>query len=395
MKELIRFSLARRYVNKTNKIVLVVLFVIFLVLGFIDPIVKFFNSEFDEPIKIRVDVLDNQLFIDNLIDEITVNQESMLSISEDENGFIVRSQQSLQDIEKAMIETVVQNYERDRMIKEIPESIVVFERMATIPISYEFDQADLHQKTDSLFFVITAIYFVMLGFAGMLASEVVAEKTSNILEIIGTSVSLKTHYYSKIVIGWLSVLVQFSVAAILLLVTLGIRNLYDQGKGLLKILHDINILIEPFDTFYDVISFVFANKGMLVDLSISLLFLFIGILFIQILLVLLTTKVSSIEEAGALQNPFYIFLLIIYYMAIMLNNPVSMSIGMGKWFSFVPLLSMLFMPARIMMVGPPVYEVLISLGISGLSLLILVKYGEGVYVRNILNFTKKIRISTV
>lgn len=395
MKELIRFSLARRYVNKTNKIVLVVLFVIFLVLGFIDPIVKFFNSEFDEPIKIRVDVLDNQLFIDNLIDEITVNQESKLSISEDENGFIVRSQQSLKDIEKAMIETVVQNYERDRMIKEIPESIVVFKRMATIPISYEFDQADLHQKTDSLFFVITAIYFVMLGFAGMLASEVVAEKTSNILEIIGTSVSLKTHYYSKIVIGWLSVLVQFSVAAILLLVTLGIRNLYDQGKGLLKILYDINILIEPFDTFYDVISFVFANKGMLVDLSISLLFLFIGILFIQILLVLLTTKVSSIEEAGALQNPFYIFLLIIYYMAIMLNNPVSMSIGMGKWFSFVPLLSMLFMPARIMMVGPPVYEVLISLGISGLSLLILVKYGEGVYVRNILNFTNKRKISTV
>ena len=395
MKELIHFSLARRYVNKTNKIVLVVLFVIFMVLGFIDPIVKFFNNEFNEPLKIRINVLNNQLFMDNLIQEISVDQEASISIVEDTEGFIVTSTDALQDIEKAMIENVIQNYERDRMIQEVPESIYVFERMATIPINYEFDQDDIHQKTDSLFFVITGIYFVMLGFAGMLASEVVAEKTSNILEIIGTSVSLKTLYYSKIVIGWLSILIQVSVGAVLFIVTIVIRNMYDQGKGLLKTLHDINLLTDSFENFNELLVSVFSNREMILDLIIGLIFLFIGILFIQMLLVLITTKVTSIEEAGALQNPFYILLLIIYYVAMLLNNPVSMSVGMGRWLSFVPLFSMLFMPARIMMVSPPFSEVFISLVISGFFLVLLVKYGENVYVRNILNFTKRVKKSTV
>lgn len=395
MKELIRFSLARRYINKTNKVVLVVLFVIFLILGFIDPIVKFFNSDFNEPLKIRINVQNNQVFMENIIPEIVVDQEALITIKEDLDGFSITSTNALQEIEKAMIEHVIQNYERDRMIQEIPESLFVFERMASIPISYVFEKDDLQTKSDSLFFVITGIYFVMLGFAGMLASEVVAEKTSNILEIIGTSISLKTHYYSKIIIGWLSIFIQVSVGVILFLVTIGIRNMYDQGKGLLKILYDINLLTELFDDFGDMFSSVFSNKAMIGDLMIGLLFLFIGILFIQMLLVLLTTKVTSVEEAGALQNPFYILLLIIYYVAMLLNNPVSMSVGMGKWLSFIPLLSMLFMPARIMMVSPPLLEVLISLVISAVSLVLLVKYGETIYVRNILNFTKKSKKSTI
>ena len=116
--------------------------------------------------------------------------------------------------------------------------------------------------------VITMIYFMMIGFAGMLAQEVVAEKTSNILEMIGTSVSLKTHYYSKIIIGWLSILGQFIFVGSVFVGVLLLRVLFDNGRGLLQLLAKYNFIDARYTIITSMIKQFLSNTSSITDLLI-------------------------------------------------------------------------------------------------------------------------------
>ena len=111
-------------------------------------------------------------------------------------------------------------------------------------------------------------------------------------------------------------------------------------------------------------------------------------------LVLLTTSVQTIEEAGSIQSPFYIVLLVLYYVCMFLNNPESMTNGLGYLFSFVPVLSMIFMPSRLLIYAPGTLEVIVSFVCSLMALIVLIKWGEKRYVETVLDFFEEFTKST-
>ena len=385
MIHLILFSLKRRFLNKTNKVLFILLICLFSFGFFFDVILDFFVSE-DAQLAIRLENIDEVSFINNS-NEIIVNDDSKIIVSKNEVGFNIKSESILSDSDKIKIETLIYPYYQSSLDTHVQE---VLENYRHPEIVYEtVKQENYQQKHDNLFVVITMIYFMMIGFAGMLAQEVVAEKTSNILEMIGTSVSLKTHYYSKIIIGWLSIMGQFVFVGSVGIMVAFLRVIYDNGTGLLSLLNEHGFLDNEARTITQLIR-MFLNKGSsLGDLLISLIFLFIGILIVQLILVVISTKVTSVEEAGALQNPFYIGLLFMYYGAMILNNPSSMSHGWGFVLSFVPVFSMIFMPVRIMIYPVPSFQMLFSLVLNLIVLGFVIKSGEEIYVRNVLNFSRK------
>ena len=317
MINLVLFSLKRRFVNKTNKVLLILLVCLSVFGLFFDQIVEFFSSD-DQTTLIRLENIDENQFLLNAL-HIEVDESSSLSISRVDNNFLIESESILSDIEKIELESLIYPYYQAQLDPSIQEVLINYRHPE---IEYKTTtQENYQQKHDNLFMVITMIYFMMIGFAGMLAQEVVAEKTSNILEMIGTSVSLKTHYYSKIIIGWLSILGQFVFVGSVFVGVLLLRVLFDNGRGLLQLLAKYNFIDARYTTITSMIKQFLSNTSSITDLLISLVFLFIGILIIQLILVVVSTGVSSVEEAGALQNPFYIGLLFMYYGAMILNNP--------------------------------------------------------------------------
>lgn len=387
MKELISFSLKRRFLNKTNKMLMILLLVLFLLGAFLDKVIDLF-VESDQKVQIKIVNIDVEQF--ELNDYLTVNDDADIEIEYENNQFTVSSESVLSPTEMMLIESSIYPYYEQQLPIEIRD--VLFEYRHP-QISYVSSTQENHQqKHDNLFMVITALYFMMLGFAGMLASEVVAEKTSNILEMIGTSVSLKTHYYSKILIGWLSILIQFVMIGSIGLIGFIVRYFVDDGKGLLTFLKKNQLVQVESDSISQLVGQLFDNPQALIDLGLSLLFLFIGILVIQLILVVITTRVNTIEEASSLQNPFYMGLLFLYYAALLLNNPVSMSSGWGYFLSFVPIFSMIFMPMRLMLYPLNVLDIGLSLTINLVFLVFVIVWGSRIYVNNVLNFTSKIKL---
>ena len=250
-------------------------------------------------------------------------------------------------------------------------------------------------KQNLIFVVITTIYFMMLSYSSMIANEVVYEKTSKILELILTSVTAKTHFISKMLIGWLTIMIQTLITGVIIMGWLVIRLNYDDGSGLMVFAYKLGLLNEPLLKFKDLLLYLNIDSTVLIALALSLVFLILGILLLQMIMVIVSSFVNNIEESSNIQAPCYLILLAIYYFAISINTPYHMSEGMGYYLSFVPFFSMLFMPCRLLIQNIASYEIMISLVFAIIAILLVLDFGLYFYKQGILdNKRKKKKITT-
>ena len=285
--------------------------------------------------------------------------------------------------QQQQISQLIHGYHRLSMVEKMPDTMVaMFDQMMIANIVWE-SEAD-QPANHSGFFVITSIYFMLLSFSTAVANEVVNEKTSNVIEIILTSISHKEHYYSKLLIGWFTMLSQLLIHSFGFIFWFVMRTIFDNGTKMMNVLYRMRWLPVQYISFED--WFYSMNIG-LSQLSIIILcaiFLMLGILLVQLLMVLLSVHINSIEEAAAIQGPFYIGMLVIYYMAIFINSFEQLNQGWGYYFSYVPILSMLFMPSRLLNTYVSSSELLLAFLIALLTLLICLKFGKEHYRKNLL-----------
>lgn len=368
MSALILFSIKRRFLNKTNKIFLVVLTLVSLCLCFIDKIVSFFNISFQNKISIFVEGMDNNLFNPELFE---INADASIKLVLKEGKVYVYSQQELSKIEQTIIQSEIHK--------------IAFQNTKLIPIQFEFEQPATHN--DHALFLVSIIYFMMLSYASMLSNEVVAEKTSNILELIGTSVSLSTHYYSKIIIGYLSILLQTALNGLAVFTGVLIRFLFDDGRGLLSFLKSIGFFTEIQSTFSQIFKNYFFDLKSIGLLLVSILFLFMGMLLVQLILLMLCSKIKTIEEASSLQSPVYLLLIGIYYVSLFTVNVKSLNGGIGLIGSFLPISSMIFMPSQILLGQASILMIITAFCLNLSVLVFVILKGERKYINNVLSFT--------
>ena len=177
MKELVIFSIRRRFLNKTMKMLMILLIILFMFGFFLDKVVELF-SESTQTLSLEIENIDEERLLLSSPIEIVIEQNADISIVQENNSFKVSSQNQLNDLEMIEIESILYPYYFQSLDPNIQMTLEQYRHPV---IEYEsINQDNLQQKHDNLFMVITAIYYMMLGFAGMLASEVVAEKTSNI-----------------------------------------------------------------------------------------------------------------------------------------------------------------------------------------------------------------------
>lgn len=358
MNELIHFSLKRRFGNGAQIFLNIILIVLIGCAVFADRIIDFINPDMLEPPTVYLADLDEN------VKEFLLSQNSTLFhfeewkhqkakgtssyILEQQNTYTLKSQYKVEPAMKEALTAMIAQARQTAILNETQGQNEMLNAYIT-PITMKnliTDKQTNHneQQSNMTFMVITGIYFMMISFATTVANEVVYEKATKTLELILTSVSARTHFISKIIVGWLVVLFQCLSICVYTGFWLLVRNFYDQGTGLLKVIDQLHLASISQRTFGSFLSSLSVHGDLLVKLMFVFLFLFAGILLIQLLMVIVSSFISNIEEAGNVQAPFYIIMLIVYYLAISLNTPYHLNEGIGYYFSFIPFLSMLFMP---------------------------------------------------
>jgi ABC-2 type transport system permease protein len=389
MKTLILFSLKRRFFNKIS-ILLEVLFVCIIVVCFnADRFIQALNIKLYQPISMYVSEETRQL----LLDESYFNQAGFIfSYEKQTTQLIYQDNQYFvyglsNGVSRSKLYTLLLKSHQTIILNTSHPSVEAFiANFNTIQVSYDSEINDIDAlKQTILFMLITSVYFMMLNFISVNSNEIIMEKSTNVLETILCSVSSFKHFMAKIILGALTVMIQLLTGLAMITLVLFQRYQYDQGKGLLEFI--FRYLNLPFDSmsFSDLLSLLKWNSNEIMLLAQCLLFLFIGLLIIQVLILMMSSKVKTIEEASSIQGPFYLVLLALYYLALSLNTPEQISNGLGYILSYVPIASMLTMGMRILNTRVLMSDLLFSLSLSLTFLAGCMYFGFPYYKKGLMN----------
>ncbi len=385
MKHLINFSLNRRFKNKVTVIMHVLIICILFMGVFFDKVIDtFFESEnnlvevyYDKSLKPYIEYMEDNIYFKFI--EGSSDTEINLKKSD---KFIIESEFKLNALESSTLKALLSEAILSNWLNTLSSDSVLLVLENISPEIIEVNKSENKVSMDKInisMFLITGIYFAMLSFSTMIANEVVYEKTSRVLELILTSVSTTTHYFSKMIIAWLTVLIQIIIIVFEFSSVLVLRNIYDEGVGILKLLSKYNLIEIDAKTFRDFIIKLDINSNLITILITAFIYLMLGMVIIQMIMVCLSSFIKSIEESSVLSAPVYIVLLVIYYLALALNSPAKLDSGIGYIFSFIPVFSMLFMPMRLLLLTVSIYEILLGIILSVITLVIISYAGSYIY----------------
>jgi len=238
-------------------------------------------------------------------------------------------------------------------------------------------------RENVLFSILTAAYFMILNFIAVNSGEVIAEKTSNVLEMILSRLRPRDHFFAKVITGLSSLLLQLMVSGGLLGLVAVARWRHDRFIGLIRFAIRVFKVSPDVLNPETVLAFLSLSPQLVFRFISALGVLMLGMTILLVLIIIVSAHVKSAEEAAMVQGPFYLGLLALYYLSLGLMNPQSLEMGWGKVLSLTPVGSMLLLGMRILNGSVRLVEVLFSVGASVLVLGILIGVGYPIYRRGL------------
>lgn len=215
------------------------------------------------------------------------------------------------------------------------------------------------------FILMFLMYMVLMSFVNLVLADIATEKGTKMIEFIFSSVKPGDYFAGKMFGNFIAVFVQ-----IITYVIFGIVGFFIvKSKGLL----------DGIDLSYNLTG---STYGMIAE--IVLLFL-LGIFVFLILAGMLASFATKVEDAGKMGTPLILGTIILFFLAISLRGKGD--IMLTKVLSYVPLASTFFMPLRLLNGYASLIEGLISVAILIVTILLVYRFGERVYKRNILNYS--------
>ncbi|WP_409291728.1 ABC transporter permease [Peribacillus sp. SCS-37] len=226
-------------------------------------------------------------------------------------------------------------------------------------------EEELSQARGIVYIILFVIYFSVMMYGNMIATEVAQEKTSRVMEILVSSVSPVTQMFAKIL-------------GIALLSLTQLATFFSIGYGAIKKNMDtLNGGGVPFFGF---------DKLPAETLFYGILFAMLGYFLYATLAAFLGSLVSRVEDLQQTIGPMTWLVIIGFMLAVFgLGDP---DLTFVKIMSFIPFFSPMLMFLRVGMLEIPLWEVALSIGILIATIIALAVFGAKVYKGGVLLYGK-------
>ncbi|MBO1910620.1 ABC transporter permease, partial [Microvirga sp. 3-52] len=207
------------------------------------------------------------------------------------------------------------------------------------------------------------IYFTVIFYSNMIATEVATEKSSRVMEILISSISPVKHMFAKVLgIGSLG-LVQMMLLGI---------------AGFTAVKTSASNMGDGVSSFFG-----FSNLSVS-TIVFAIIFFLLGYFLYATVAALLGSLVSRTEDVQQAIMPIMILVILAFMIAMPgLTNP---ELGFLKYASYVPFFAPLVMFLRVGMLDLPLWEPLLSIAIMLVTILILGVFGARVYRGGVLMY---------
>ena len=224
---------------------------------------------------------------------------------------------------------------------------------------------ELNQARGIVYVLLFVMYFSVIMYSSMIATEVATEKTSRVMEILISSASPIKHMFGKI-LG----IALLSVTQLLLWFVIGYfslsRNLQGMTEGVFEYFGVGELAVS---------TFVYA-----------IVFFLLGYFLFATLAAFLGSLVSRIEDIQQMIAPMTILIVGAFLIAMFgLNNPDNSFIQVT---SFIPFFAPMIMFLRVGMLNVPFWEIGLSISILVGTIILLAMFGSKVYRGGVLMYGK-------
>lgn len=244
------------------------------------------------------------------------------------------------------------------------QSKVTSEVIADKASNSNLSQAQKGFNTIMVYAGLMLIFFIVFNYASQVAMEIATEKTSRVIEMIITSVSPVTHILAKI-----SGVIAVAFTQIIIFVAAGLICFF---------VFDISDMLKGFK--------IEPNELTMQISIVGIVSLIIGILSYIILAAILGSITARIEDINQALMPMTLFSMIAFYISLFsVMNPDTM---LTKITSFIPLLSPFVMFVRSASPDVAVWEIVVSVILSIITIFILLWIAVRSYKNTILSFDK-------
>lgn len=429
-KFLTRESIKKKIGTKSFKIVNIILFIIIVGLVNLDSVVKFFGGDFDEPINIyvvdEVDVYDDfksvmeNSYFDSLQSYNATVVKSDKTLDELKQGIIDEESDdiiiNIKKVEEVTYETVfdvdfisfeyvdtlmyanivnaINTVKEDRalemanisqeLLSSITKNVEINRVMLSDDIKDNEEFMELIGGVITLVFVIP-IFILVTMLVQMIGAEINEEKSTKSMEIIISSVTPEVHFMSKLIsanvfaITQGALLILYSViGAVIRALTVGSTSSVNQVIGTADNMGQINTYINMF-----LQSEIFDK--LLIGIPFFIIIILLSFLAYSLLIGILASITTSIEDYQQIQTPVMIFLMMGYFMAI------YASVFQGATFinvmAYIPFISGILAPVMYTLGEVSIWGLMISAGLLIITCILLYRFGLKVYKVGILNYS--------
>ena len=217
----------------------------------------------------------------------------------------------------------------------------------------------------SYFILLMFMYFMLIMYSNILVVDIATEKGSKMIEFIFSSVSAKDYFAGKILGNFLAIIVHSLIYIIVGIVSYFIIK----SKGLLNMLKiDLSL-----------------DKTSLLMVGEIFLMIIISLLLYMVVAAMLGSLASKQEDASKVATPLMVTIIGAFMVAmIFMNRPVNTFVKVA---SFIPYISVFFIPLRLIKGDAQILEAGISLLILLAGLYITYILASRVYKKHILNYS--------
>lgn len=215
------------------------------------------------------------------------------------------------------------------------------------------------------FVLIFLMYMVLMSFVNLVLADIATEKGTKMIEFIFSSVKPGDYFAGKMLGNFIAVFVQ-----IITYVIFGIIGFFiAKSKGI-----------------FDGLDLAFNISGSTYGIIAEIVLLFLlGIFIFLVIAGMLGSFATKVEDAGKMGTPLIFLTIILFFLAMTLQNKGD--IMATKILSYIPLASTFFMPLRLLNGYANLTQGAISIAILLVSILLMYRFGENVYKKNILNYS--------
>lgn len=255
-----------------------------------------------------------------------------------------------------IIQYAHKRYVLDKFSADMQSNIV---KMLEPVIEYENSSTSI-----ASIMMISFLYFALLGFSSNMSSDILGEKHSQALLMILNSMSRKEYFKMKLLQNSINIVVQFILVASGVCLAVWFRSMFDNGTALLSFVYEqgwIAIRIESFNAIADLI---FGSLQASLSFVLGSMSFIIGLFTCMLVLLWLSLKAQKSEDLAMIQTPFYICIVLMYYVSLWIGEFSLLNDTISPWLTLLPIMSMIFHPFQLSMNDVPLWLSLSSIGLA-------------------------------